>query len=867
MADAVRTTCPYCGTGCGVLASPSPQGWSVSGDPDHPANGGRLCSKGLALDETLSLETRLLHPTVDGRRVSWADAMAETAGRIRSVIEINGPDSFAFYLSGQLLTEDYYAANKLAKGFLGTANVDTNSRLCMASTVAGHRRAFGSDTVPGCYEDLELADLVVLVGSNLAWCHPVLFQRLRAARAAHGTKVVVIDPRRTETCDIADLHIRVTPDGDVALFNALLVHCAEAGVLDQTFIVDHTSGFADTLAAARAENALEVTDDIRAFFQVFAATSKSVTVFSQGVNQSASGSDKVNAIINVHLATGRIGKPGMGPFSVTGQPNAMGGREVGGLANQLAAHMGFDTQSVDRVARFWSAPAIARQEGMKAVDMFRAVDEGRIKAIWIMGTNPAVSMPDAALVRRALAKCPVVIVSDCAADTDTLRFAQIRLPAAAWGEKSGMVTNSDRTMSRQRAFLPFPADVRPDWQAIAQVAAHLGFGKDFAWDSPEAVFREYAALTAFENGGRRDLDLGFTQTMDYDDFAPVQWGERRLFANGAFYTADGRARLVPVQSPSTVESPDSLRLNTGRYRDQWHTMTRTGLSPRLSGHRPQPVLDIHPEDAKAHGVTEGALTCITGSMGRYIAKARLTDAQTPGQVFLPMHWNKVYSAQAVIGDMVAGVTDPISGQPALKAGSVRVAPFPVAWSGLLIAAKAPLSPDVVWWVRHRQTGAEVVEMAGAEDDQLLALMAALNREYGTNRLEVVDPARGVRRHAWFHGDRLVAALFTARQSPEVVASWVAQLVGQSMDTPLGRMGVLAGKPPELEADHGAIVCACFSVGLKSIERAIRDHHLVSVAAIGAHLRAGTGCGSCVPELTSLLSQHAPPARQPKMAAQ
>ncbi|MBI5164451.1 MAG: molybdopterin-dependent oxidoreductase, partial [Magnetospirillum sp.] len=409
MAEAIRTTCPYCGTGCGLVVAAKDDGWVVRGDPDHPANYGRLCSKGAALADTLGLETRLLHPLVDGRPATWDDAIAETAGRIRSVIELNGPDSFAFYLSGQLLTEDYYVANKLAKGFLGTANVDTNSRLCMASTVAGHRRAFGADAVPGCYEDLELADLVVLVGSNLAWCHPVLFQRLRQARERRGTRVVVIDPRRTDSCDIADLHLAIRPGSDVALFNGLLAHCHAAGMLDRRFLADHTQGAAETLAAAAldrpdlAERCGLAAADLERFFAWVATTPRTVTVFSQGVNQSSSGTDKVNAILNLHLATGRIGKPGSCPFSVTGQPNAMGGREVGGLANQLAAHMGFAPAEVDRVRRFWSAPNMAAREGLKAVDLFRAVESGRVKAVWIMATNPAVSMPEAGLVRRALA--------------------------------------------------------------------------------------------------------------------------------------------------------------------------------------------------------------------------------------------------------------------------------------------------------------------------------------------------------------------------------------------------------------------------------------------------------------------------------
>ena len=366
MSTETRTTCPYCGVGCGVIATVKEDGQvSVKGDPDHPANFGRLCSKGSALAETLDMEGRALCPQVAGTRTSWNEALDLVAERFSTAIREYGPDSVAFYLSGQLLTEDYYVANKLMKGFIGSANIDTNSRLCMASSVAGHKRAFGSDTVPGTYEDLELADLVVLVGSNMAWCHPVLYQRLVAAKAARpNMNVVVIDPRRTATCDIADLHLAVKGNADVALFNGLLHHLAREGHVDEAYVAQHTDGFVEALTACQHTGLSELADatglstlQLRLFFQLFASNRKVVTCYSQGVNQSGQGTDKVNAIINCHLATGRIGKPGMGPFSLTGQPNAMGGREVGGLANMLAAHMDIESaEDRDRVQRFWTSP-------------------------------------------------------------------------------------------------------------------------------------------------------------------------------------------------------------------------------------------------------------------------------------------------------------------------------------------------------------------------------------------------------------------------------------------------------------------------------------------------------------------------------
>src|SRR5690349_10307597 len=432
---AISTTCAYCGVGCGILATPDGRGGAaISGDPGHPANFGRLCSKGSALGETLGLTNRLLYPMIrcgkgTMERVAWSDALDHVAHRLQHIIARDGPGAVAFYLSGQLLTEDYYVANKLMKGFIGSANVDTNSRLCMSSSVAGHRRAFGADTVPGCYEDLEQADLLVLVGSNAAWCHPVLFQRMLANKQQRGARIVVIDPRRTDTSEDADLFLGLKPGTDTALFAGLLVHLADHGVLDRDYVDNHTLGFDDALARSRsiagsvAATALATglaEADVSAFFEMFRKTERVVTLYSQGVNQSAQGTDKVNAILNCHLATGRIGTVGAGPFSLTGQPNAMGGREVGGLANQLAAHMGFTPPDIDRVRRFWKAPHIAAHEGLKAVQMFEAIARGEIKALWVMGTNPAVSLPDADVVRRALKKLELFIVSENVCRNDTV---------------------------------------------------------------------------------------------------------------------------------------------------------------------------------------------------------------------------------------------------------------------------------------------------------------------------------------------------------------------------------------------------------------------------------------------------------------
>lgn len=509
------TTCAYCGVGCGVSMQPQGDAFSASGIKTHPANLGRLCVKGSALGETLGLQGRLLQPEIDRQPVSWAQALGAVAERLRAIISEYGPQSVAFYGSGQLLTEDYYVANKLMKGFIGAGNMDTNSRLCMASAVVGYKRAFGADAVPCRYQDLEQADCVLLTGSNTAWAHPVVYQRLAQAKKDRPEmRIIVIDPRQTATCDIADMHLALRPGSDAALFCGVLNAMTECGRLDSDFLQLHTLGAAETLRAASewtlartAEFCGLAEEQLRTFYRLIGGSERLVTLYSMGINQSSSGVDKCNAIINLHLATGQIGREGCGPFSITGQPNAMGGREVGGLANQLACHMGFTPEDISRVGRFWGSDSVSQSAGLNAVDLFRAVEEGRIKAVWIMGTNPLVSLPDADRVRAGLARCPLVIVSDIMRDTDTTRAAHICLPALGWGEKNGTVTNSERCISRQRAFLPAPGEAKPDWWILSQVAQRLGFTDAFAYQHPAEIFREHAALSGFENQGSRAFDI------------------------------------------------------------------------------------------------------------------------------------------------------------------------------------------------------------------------------------------------------------------------------------------------------------------------------------------------------------------------
>ena len=857
-----RSTCPYCGVGCGVLLRPDGQGGlEVRGDPDHPANRGRLCSKGTSLGETVGLDNRLLAPRVDGADTDWDSALDLVASRFRGVVDTHGPDAVAFYVSGQLLTEDYYVANKLMKGFIGSANIDTNSRLCMASTVAGHKRAFGTDTVPGTYDDLEEADLIVLVGSNLAWCHPVLYQRILSARQARGSKLVVIDPRRTASCDGADMHLALAPGSDVALFNRLLVSLAEGGAIDQDYLA-HVDGFDAALEAARADTP-EVTglapEQIKAFCDLWRGTERVVTVFSQGVNQSTSGSDKVNSILNCHLATGRSGRPGMGPFSVTGQPNAMGGREVGGLANMLACHLDLENGAHRAAVReFWSAPTLPEAAGLKAVDMFRAVADKRIKALWIIHTNPAVTMPDADAVRAAIAGCDFVVVSDITAETDTARLADVLLPATAWAEKNGTVTNSDRTISRQRAVLPAPGQARPDWDILAEVGRRMGWNAAFDYDNPAEIFREYAALSGIAGRFGRDFDIsGLADTDDagYGALAPTRWpvaGARqggRFFADGRFYHPDGRGRMLPVRwaPPAAKTAPRyPFRLNTGRIRDQWHTMTRTARSPRLSAHLAEPFLELHLADAAELGIGPVDLVRVTSREGSAVLRARITDAVRRKEVFAPMHWTGETAPAARIDAVVAAVTDPVSGQPESKAAVVAVERLAARWYGFAISAR-PMAPRADYWARARTRAGWRAELAGT--DEINDWEAEARRLFGLPDMtvqSVQDPGRGEARLAFYDNGRLVAALFVSRQPVAVMRDYLAALPGEETSD------ALTGRSPADRPDPGPILCSCFSVGVNTILAGIEDQGLISVEAIGAALQAGTNCGSCRPEIAALL---------------
>ncbi len=880
---AIRTTCPYCGVGCGVLATPDGKGGAaIAGDPAHPANLGRLCSKGSALGETLGLGSRVLHPLKRNAaggydRVSWELALDAVAEGFRSIIRREGPEAVAFYLSGQLLTEDYYVANKLMKGFIGSPHVDTNSRLCMSSTVAGHKRVFGSDTVPGNYEDLDSADLIVLVGSNTAWCHPVLFRRIQQNRNERGAKVVVIDPRVTATAEDCDLVLQLKPGSDSVLFAGLLVHLAEHSLTDATYLARHASGFeavlenargiAPDIAAVSARTGLS-TADIAAFYALWAGTPAVVTAWSQGVNQSAQGTDKVASILHCHLATGRIGRPGGGPLSLTGQPNAMGGREVGGLANMLAAHMGYSAVEIDRVCRFWDAPKMAQHEGLKAVAMLDAVADKRIKALWVMATNPAVSLPRADHVMAALRGLDLFVVSENVLSNDTLAAKpHVILPAAAWGEKDGTVTNSERRISRQRAFLPLPGEVRPDWWIICEIARRLGFAAGFGFADASEIYAEHAALSAFENDGTRDFDIGAHAGLTkrgYDALRPVQWpvpagqsqGTARLFANGGFFTPDGRAQMKPLAMPALAAEPSEafpLLLNTGRVRDHWHSMTRTGLSPRLSAHVSEPSVHVNPADAARFGLEEGGFARIANAHGAVVLKVLRDEGVQAGSLFAPIHWSAETASDARIGAAVQPFCDPYSGQPEMKATPSSVAPVSYASQGFVLSREAFALPAGSWWASVAVEGGQ--GRLFATDASVDDLMEAVRSAFGEDGLtEMIDRQGGAYRCAVTREGRLIAALFVGPSGQAPLWDTVKLAFADAGFAPDNRLALLAGRRLDGVADPGPTVCACFGVGLNAIRAAFASGGAMTPEDIGRQLKAGTNCGSCLPEIRRIGAQ-------------
>jgi assimilatory nitrate reductase catalytic subunit len=821
----VATTCCYCGVGCGVLAKVENKNEivAVRGDPRHPANRGLLCSKGLSLHKADGA-FRGLHPEIGGRRATWDEALDFAAEKFRTIIHEHGPDAVAFYISGQLLTEDYYVFNKLAKGLIGTNNVDTNSRLCMASAVAGYKQTLGADAPPACYEDLDTAECAFIAGSNTAWAHPVLFRRLENARPKH---LVVVDPRRTETARAATLHLPIVPGTDVALFNGMLHVMLREGWFDERYIQTHTENFGALDVAAWTPVATAAAcgvpqKDILEAARVFARSKATLSLYCQGLNQSSSGTAKNVALINLHLATGQIGKPGAGPFSLTGQPNAMGGREVGGMANLLSAHR--DLSNSDHraeVARLWGVRSVPERAGKTAVEMFQAIGRGEIKAVWIACTNPAQSLPDQNLVHEALERAELVVVQDAYRHTETSAYADVFLPAAGWGEKEGTVTNSERCISRVRAAVPPPGEARADWRIAVDFARKLlpDGERLFPYENPESIFDEHRETTR-----GRDLDItGLTYAL-LAERGPQQWpfpegaaaGRKRLYEDGVFPTPSGRARFVPTPYQPVAEEVDErypLRLTTGRLRDQWHAMSRTGTVASLFAHEPEPRIGVHPDDLARLEIKDSELVKISSRRGHIFLRAAADRDLARGVAYVPMHWGARFlggAGRRGVNELTLGALDPSSHQPELKHCAVRMEKADLPWR--LVAISAPCDPAALMQKTEpfmSATPYAVRTLVGRERPALRLSLAA-EKAPGEDLLARIRQAFGE------------GATLRSGDAPD---PWL-------------RGGGLS--------ERGRTVCNCFDVAESEIALFLGE--TPSLEALQASLKCGTNCGSCVPEL-------------------
>jgi assimilatory nitrate reductase catalytic subunit len=817
-AKQVATTCCFCGVGCGVIAVSSNNTiTSVRGDPAHPANFGRLCTKGAALHLSMDTSARLLYPEVNGERATWDEALDYAAQKFAQIIADHGPDAVAFYISGQLLTEDYYVFNKLAKGLIGTNNVDTNSRLCMSSAVAGYKMSLGADAPPCAYEDIDAADLILIAGSNTAFAHPVLWRRIEDARAKNPElKLIAIDPRATVTARAADLHLALKPGSDVAIFNAMLHVLKREKLLDKDFIRAHTENFKDLhplLDHWTPERAAEVCGlpavQIVQAARTFGAANAALSLYCQGLNQSTSGTYKNSALINLHLATGQIGRPGAGPFSLTGQPNAMGGREVGGMANLLSGHRDLNSKKDrDEIAALWGVRSVPERPGKTAVEMFEAIGRGEIKAVWIACTNPAQSMPDVSAVRKALQRAELVVVQEAFRDAETCAYADVLLPAASWAEKEGTVTNSERRISRVRAAVAPPGKARPDWQIAVDFAKKLfpEKAKLLPYRTPEEIFNEHRETTR-----GRDLDITGLSYALLERDGPQQWpypegatsGRARLYSDGVFPTPTGRARFVATEYTPPAEAPDAeypIRLTTGRLRDQWHSMTRTGLVARLFSHSPDPEVLLHKNSLLDFGLADGDLARVSSRRGSIVLKARASSDMRPGDAFVAMHWGNRFMGGVGTNALTLPAFDPHSKQPELKHAVVRIEPFAARWHGTFTAVATP-------------------------DRQRFAVACLPRFDY---------------------------AALSLVEGPEILLRLDLATAADPDPKTVAALEDVFGSPSNTSASTSdRAVCACFKVSESTIRTAVAAG--ATLAKLQKALKCGTNCGSCVPELRRLVA--------------
>ena len=891
------STCCYCGVGCGVLIEHDDEKiLGVQGDPQHPANFGKLCSKGSTLHLTGDLDARALYPELRlGKglaraRTDWDNALDHAANVFAETIREHGPDSVAFYISGQLLTEDYYAFNKLARALVGTNNIDSNSRLCMSSAVVGYKRSLGADAPPCNYEDIEQSDCVLIAGSNMAFAHPVLFRRLEEPKAKRpDMQIIVIDPRRTDTCDLADLHLAIQPGSDVALFHGILHILMWEGWIDRAYIDAHTEGF-DALKTLVRDYSPQMVSELCGISQeslqqcarMIGSAPSFLSLWCMGLNQSSSGSAKNSALINLHLATGQIGKPGAGPFSLTGQPNAMGGRETGSLSNLLPGHRdAANAEHRAEVAQHWGVAALPASTGLTAIELFEAVRVGKIKALWIACTNPAQSMPDQNKGHEALAACPFVVVHEAFFTTETCHYADLLLPAASWGEKEGTVTNSERRVSHVRRAVPAPAEARPDWAITSDFARRLekllrpGLPSLFDFDRPQALFEEYKHLTA-----KRDLDLSGLSYAILDNQGPQQWpfpagatqGTPRLYGDGRFPTANTRAQFHadPYRAPKEKrETRYSLTLNTGRLRDQWHGMSRTGTAARLFGHVEDAVLSLHPDELRRRRLQNGDLVKVRSRRGSLIVPVQADDSVRSGQAYLPMHWGNRFLKGLGTNVLTQPAFDPLSKQPELKHAGVEVEKVELPWTFFALVegdvqtrfqALRPLFEGFAYanlTLTGRERPALLIRAACAVAPEP-ELLAQIDRLLGLHEGPVLaydDPRKAVGKRVRIEEGRIVSL----RLAGETIArDWLKSLWSEGQADADLRRWLLAplSTPPGAASGKkaGKTLCNCLNVSEAAVCAGIGRG--LDLDGLKQELKCGTSCGSRVPEIKRLLA--APP---------
>jgi len=890
-----KATCCYCGVGCGVIIeSRDDRITGVRGDPEHPANFGRLCTKGSTLHLTAKPDLRLLYPEMrpsrdePRQRVSWDAALDHVATRFADIITEHGPDAVAFYISGQLLTEDYYVFNKLAKGLIGTNNVDTNSRLCMSSAVAGYKATLGADAPPACYEDIEHAGVVFIAGSNTAYAHPIVYRRIEDARAINPElKIIVVDPRRTDTAQAADLHLPILPGTDVALFNGMLHVMLWEGLVDMAYIRAHTEGF-DALKETVREYTPKMVADICGVSEADIITAAkwfgagpTLSLYCQGLNQSTSGTEKNAALINLHLATGQIGKAGAGPFSLTGQPNAMGGREVGGMANLLSGHRDLaNPEHRQEIAKFWGVQDIPATPGKTAVEMFDAIRDGSIKAVWIACTNPAQSMPDLNSVREALDKADLVVVQEAYGNTDTAAYADVLLPASTWGEKEGTVTNSERRITHVNPAVAAPGETRSDWAIAADFAQRLGrlLGRSddavrmFPYTRAEELFNEHRDTTR-----GRDLDITGLSYALLDERGPQQWpfpegataGKARLYADGLFEKPGGKAQFFDTHYKATADKTDArhpLHLNTGRLRDQWHGMSRTGTVAQLFNHAEEPVISMNATDMHRRSIQSGDLVKVSNKRGSLVLRAMPSDELQPAQTFIPMHWGSQFMHGLGVNALMPSAFDPVSKQPELKHAAIKLENIDLPWRMTvmrqgnlqMLQALRRLIPHFEYatcGLFGREPGIVILRAAHTEAPDA-GLIAELDKLLGMTEdmpmLHYNDAKRGISKRILVEDNQVTGV----RLVGEILATeWLKQVMTHGQFTDDLRRWALApvNAPPTGHRTRGKIICNCLDVSENEIVENIEMG--ADLLTLQAKLKCGTECGSCVPELKKLVQVH------------